>query len=158
MDGLVEVQRDAGVSGDDAGDLLHAERDCRVVVTLAERRNHHAADIAHLGVVEDALEPVADFDSIFPRVHHDEHQDAAVSSLRAYLPLLFERCGKLVDRLVVVERFYCDYGDLGVCLTIDLRAEIFEVEFGGRRHDAGEVIDIAGGSRKAVHRFGRQDD
>ncbi len=94
------------------------------------RRNHHAADVAHLGVVENTLQPVADFDSIFPRVHHDDHQNAAVSSLLAYLPLLFERGGELVDRLIVVERFYCDHGDLRVGLTIDLGAEIFEVVFG----------------------------
>ena len=158
MNGLGDVQRDAGVGGDDAGDLLHAERDSRVVVALAEGRNHRAADVAHLGVVEDALEPVADFDPIFSRIHYDDHQDAAVRSLLAYLPLLFESGGELVYRLIAIHRLDRDNRDLGVRLAIDLGTEIFKIELGGRSEDVGKIADIARGRRKSGDRFGRHDD
>ena len=109
--------------------LLHADRDSRVVVILAERRNHHPSDIANLGVVENTLQPIANFNSVFPRVHHNEHQDAAIRSLRAHLPLLFKRDGEVVYGLVIIESFYRDDGDLRVSLAIDLSTEILEIVF-----------------------------
>ena len=117
-----QSERDAGVGGDDLGDLLDAEGDGGVVVTLLGVRRHGAADVADLGVVEDAFEAVADLDAASPGGHDEQHQDAAVV-LVADLPLLFKGGGELLDGLVGIDGLDGDDGDLGVGLAIDLGAE-----------------------------------
>src|SRR5271155_1174184 len=130
VDWLGQVQGDPGVRGDDLRDLLNAERNRSVVVALAERRDHRTADVAYLRVVEDALQPIANLNSVFPRVQHDEHQNAAVGALGTYLPLVFERSGKFFNRLVVVERLDGHDGDLGMGPAVDLGAEVLKAELG----------------------------
>lgn len=145
---LGEAQSDTCIGGDDLGDLLDAERNCSVVIEVTQGRDHGTANISDLGVVQNALKTVADFDAILPRVHDDQQKNAAVSPLRANLPLVFERSGKLVYRLIAIHRLDRDNRDLGVRLAIDLGTEIFKIELGGRSEDVGKIADIARGSRK----------
>src|ERR1700722_13377352 len=49
-------ESDASVGGDDLGDLTDAQRNSRVVVPLGGGRHHGAANVAYLGVVQNALE------------------------------------------------------------------------------------------------------
>ena len=48
------------------------------------------------------------------------------------------------------------HGDLGVCLTVDLEAEIFDALPDGGGQDACEVTDVSGWSRERADPFGRQ--
>ncbi len=115
-------ERDASVGGDDLGELLDAEGDGGVVVTLLGKRRHGAADVADLGVVEDAFEAVTDLDAAPPGGHDEKHQDAAIV-LVADLPLLFELGGELLDGLVGIDGLDGDDGDLGVGLAVHEGAE-----------------------------------
>jgi len=156
MDGLRLSEGDAGVGRDDVCDLAHAEGNRRVVVALLGRRYHGAAYVAHLGVVEDALEAVADLNAASPRSHDEEHQDATVGPLGAYLPLLLEGGGELFDGLVAVKGFDGDNSDLGVGLPVDLGAEALHALPGLGREDVGKVIDVARRRWKRGHRLRRE--
>jgi hypothetical protein len=151
-----QSEGNAGVSGDDLSDLADAQRNGCVIVTLGGRRHHGAADVAYLGVVQDALEAVAYLDAASAGLHDEDHQDAAIGSLGAYLPFVLKGRGELFDGNVVVDGFDGDDGDLGVCLAIDLTAEVFDALLDRGRKDACKVIDEAGGSRKRADLFGRQ--
>src|ERR1700679_184838 len=61
---LGRSEGDVGVGCDDVGDLLDAGLDGGAVLALLQERVHAAADVAYLGVVEDAFEAVADFDAV----------------------------------------------------------------------------------------------
>jgi hypothetical protein len=76
--------------------------------------------------------------------------ETAICALGAYLPLVFESGGELVDGLVIVEGLDGHDGDLGVGLAINLGAEIFKTGLGCGSEDSGEVVDIARGRGKVV--------
>src|SRR5277367_6768763 len=111
VDRLGLGEGDAGIGSDDPGDLADAYGNGGVVVVLAEGRHHGTADVAHFGVVEDAFQTVAHLDAVLAGGYGDDQEDAAICALGAYLPLVFEGCGELVDGLVVVEGLDGDDGD-----------------------------------------------
>ena len=59
----------------------------------------------------------------------------------AYLPLVLEGGGELLDGHVIVDGIDGDDGDLGVCLAIDLKAEVFDALPDGGGKDTCKVID-----------------
>ena len=145
-----------GIGGDDVGDLPNAEGDGVIVVVLLGVRLHGAADVADLGVVEDAFEAVADLDAAVARRHDEDHEDATVCALGADLPLLFELGGELFDGLVVIKGLNGDDGDLGVGLAVNGGAEIFNLLADGGGECAGEVVDVAGGRGEAGDGLSRE--
>ena len=151
--GGVWGEGNAGVGGDDFGDLPDAEGDGGVVVALLGVGDHGAEDVAGAGVVEDAFEAVTYLDAASARIHDEEHEDAAIGSLGANLPFVFKRGGELFDGLVAVEGLDGDEGDLGVGLAIDLGAEGFNALLCGGGQDACEVADVTGWSREGAHRL-----
>src|SRR5271154_4328889 len=155
---LGNLQGDAGVGGDDLPDPRDAARNRQVVVASLHGRHHGAADVAYLGVVQDAFEAVAHLDAALGGAHDEQHQDAAIGALGADLPLLFESGGELFYRLraavVPLDGLDGDDGDLGVRLPIDLEAEIVDAVDGLRRQNAGEVVDVAGRGGQLGHLLG----
>ena len=112
-----------------AGDLLHAKRDRGIVVTLVHRRNHGSADVADLGIVQDAFEAITYLDAVLPRIHHHNHRGRRDRFPSRRPPLVFQ-CGReFVDRLVIIQRLDGDDGNLGMGLAIDLSAQDFETVF-----------------------------
>src|ERR1700677_2452958 len=73
----------AGVGRDVLRDLPYTERDRRIVISLRGRRNHRAANSSDLRIIQNAFEPISHLDAATSRRHHQQHQNAAVSSLRA---------------------------------------------------------------------------
>ena len=144
---------DVGVGCDDVGDLLDAGLDGGAVLALLEERIHAAADVAYLGVVEDALQAVTDFDAVFVILDGEDEDDAFVGGLGADLPVVVERGGPGVD-VLAVEGFYGDDFDGGVSFGVDLPGKVFDVFLGGGVYDAGEVRDVAGGLGELVGRLG----
>ncbi len=144
---------DVGVGCDDVGDLLDAGLDGGAVLPLLKLRVHAAADVADLGVGEDAFEAVADLDAVLVVLDGEDKDDALVGGLGADLPGVFERGGPGVD-VLAVQGFDGDDFDGGVGLGIDLPSEVFDVFLGGRVDDVGEVADVAGGLGQLVGRFG----
>ena len=158
VDRLGQVQGDAGVGGDDLGDLLNAERDRGVVVVLTGRRNHGAADVADLGVVQDAFQAIANLDAIFPWGHENSRRTPRSVPLAPTFHLSSSAVANSSMDWSLSSGLDGDDGDLGVGLAIDLGAEVFQAGFCRGRQNAGEVADIAGGSRKGAYRFGRQNN
>jgi hypothetical protein len=144
---------DVGVGGDDVGDLLQAELEAGAVLAGVELGDHAAADVAYLGVGEDAFEAIAYFDPALVVVGGDQHQDAAVRGLGADLPLLFEEVGE-VGYCLAAEVVDGDNGDLRVGLMVELAAELLHLGFGGGVDDTGEVGDVGGGFGELVGGFG----
>ena len=97
VDRLGQVQCDAGIGGDDPGDLLDAERDRRVEVALARRRDHRAADIAYLGVVENPLQAIAHLDTVLPGFIEKSTRTPRSVPFGTDLPFVFKSGGKLID-------------------------------------------------------------
>lgn len=120
MNGLPIGERNPGVCGDDLCDLAHTQRYRRVVVSLLCSRYHRTTDVANLGIVENALQSVADLNSSSPRLHDEDYQNAAVSSLRTNLPFVLELGGELFDGLVVIESLDGDDSDLSMRLAVNL--------------------------------------
>jgi hypothetical protein len=135
---------DSGVGGDDLGYLADTEGDGGVVVALLGGWHHGAADVADFGVVEDAFEAVTYLDAASSGIHDENHEYAAVGPFGSNLPLVFKGGGELFYGLVAVEGFDGDDGDLGVGLTIDLSAEVFDALPGGGGENACEVVDVSG--------------
>lgn len=144
---------DVGVGCDDVGNLLDTGLDAGAVLSLDEIIVHAAADVADFGVVEDALETIANLDTIFVILDGEDHEDALVGGLGADLPLVLEGGGEGVD-VLTVEGFDGDYFDGGVGLGVDLPGELLDVFFGSRVDDAGEIGNVAGGFGELVGRFG----
>src|SRR5215468_8658994 len=134
---------DSCILGDDGGNLANAEGNRGVVIALAGGWDHGASYIANLGIIEDALEPVAHLDAASPGCHDQNHQHAAIV-LVTDTPLIFKFGCELFDRLVVVERFDGNDCDLRVGLTVDLSTKRFEILLGRWRKHTGEVVDVAG--------------
>ena len=143
---------DVGVGGDDGGELLDAGLDGRAVLALLELGVHAAANVADLGVGEDALKAVANLDAVLVILNGEDHEDALVGGLGADLPSVFERGGKGIY-VLAVEGFDGDDFDGGVGARVDLPGETFDVFFGGRVDDVGEVADVAGGLGELVGRL-----
>ena len=113
------LEIDSGIGGDDLRDLDDGGGNGGIVVPCLQLRNDGAADDADFAVGQNAFEAVAGLDAAFAVLNGEEQDDAAVGSLRADLPFVFEGGGEVFDRLAV-ERFHRDHGDLGVGLAIDL--------------------------------------
>src|SRR6202000_1664350 len=93
--------RDAGIGGDDVGDLDDAAGNGAVVVSGPERRNHAAASVANLGVGQNPFQTVADFNAALAVLDGEEQDDATVGALFADLPLLFEAIGEVVNVITI---------------------------------------------------------
>ena len=125
-------------------DLAEAGLGGFVVVGGLERGDHGAPDVAYFGVVEDALEAVADLDPALAVLDGEEHEDAAVGLLFADLPFGEELVGEGLDRLAFggVDG---DDEDLGFGFVVQFATEGFHVGFAVRGEDLGVVVDVAGG-------------
>ena len=123
-----------------------ADRGGAVVIMGLQRRDHGPADVPDLGIVQDAFEAVADFDEVMAVLNGDEHEDAAVGTLLANLPLVFQAIGE-VGLVVAVKVLKDDDGDLGVELrrVVKLAAQAVKTGDGFRRQNVGEVGNVVGG-------------
>ena len=137
-------------------DLNDGGGDCGIVIPCLQLRNDGAADDADLAVGQNALEAVAGLDAAFAVLNGEDQDDAAVGSLSADLPFVFEGCGEIFDRLAV-EGLHRDHGDLGMGLAIDLQAERVQGLDGLRREDSSEVADVVGGLGKVLHPLGAEE-
>ena len=97
MDHLPLGQSNPGIGCDHLSHLRYAQRNRRVVVVGPRRRRHCSSDVSHLRIVQNPLKAVSDLDPPAPGIHHKQHQDSAVTSLCAHLPLFFQRNGKLLN-------------------------------------------------------------
>lgn len=112
--GLI-LQLNLGVGGYDVGYLKDTGCDSGVVVSLAQKRHHESADIAYLGVGQNAFEAIADFDPVVMIFGRKQHKRGAIGALFADLPLFFQPIGKI--RLVVSVEIVED-DDLDLCVGL----------------------------------------
>ena len=71
-------QRHLGVDGDHLRQLAHSRGHRAVIIAGPQKRNHLAADVADLGVVQNPLKPVSHVDSVFVIAHRQKHQRTAI--------------------------------------------------------------------------------
>lgn len=150
------LQIDSGIGGDDLRDLYDGGGYGGVVIPCLQLRNDGAPDDADLAVGENAFEAVAGLNAASAVLNGEQQDDAAISSLGADLPLVFERGGEVFDWLAV-ERLYRDHGNLRVGLAIDLKAKGIQVLDGLRRKNTGEITDVVGGLGKVLNALGPEE-
>ncbi len=74
----------------------------------------------------------------------EQYQDAAVFPLGPYSPLLIKVDG-IADHVGAIHRLDRDHGNLGVCLGVDLLADVVELCDCVGVENLGEVIDVVTG-------------
>ncbi len=146
---LRRAEGDAGVRGDVLGDLLQTTIDGRTVLRCLELRDHGTADIADLGIIQNAFQAIANLDPALVVVDGEEHDQPAVGGLGTDLPFFFELVSELRGG-GAMQGVDGDHGNLRVGLGVHLVAEGLHLLFRCGVDDTGKVADVAGGFGKLV--------
>jgi hypothetical protein len=133
----------AGILRYDISDPGGHKRDRAVIVILPEQRDGLAAKASDLAIGQDRLQPVADFNAVFPVLHCKKDQDAMVCSFAANTPLFVEGDG-IAFNVRTIQGIHRDYGNLGVRFLVELLADVVQLRDGGRIQNVGEIVDIIG--------------
>ena len=117
------VQRDLCICRDHMREVKNANSNPIVIITRLEIRDHFTTDVANFAVWENALKTVPDFNPALVILNCKQHENAAVGSLAAYLPLLFQAVGK-IGRIIAVKRLNRD--------DMNLRIRAARVQLGAK--------------------------
>src|SRR5579863_2593941 len=118
------------------------ERHRTAIVALSQEWNGLTADAAGLAVRQNRLQPVANLDSVPVVLSRDQNQHTAIGGFAADPPFLIQIDGIALD-IGAIQGLNCNYGNLCVCLLIDLTTDVIDLSNGGLVENMREIVDVA---------------
>ncbi len=146
------IQRNVGIRRNDIRNLLRPKQYRRAILPLLELWNHAAANVANLGVVQDALKAVPHLNAALVVLNSKDHQNAFIAILGPNLPLVIKLRGEVLDGQTI-KRFDRHHFDRGMGLLIDLLGQVLEALLRTLVDNTGKVADITRRLRQLIGRL-----